>query len=95
MILCSKFLARNKTWHLAPEASCRDGGVGLRTVRLTGTAVRCLVRNGYGFTVHRPSNCVSKEPTETNGNKDGRIRGYGLGRVKKIFRNCLTLEVSH
>ena len=67
--------------------------LGLRTVRLTGTAVQCLVRNGYGLTVHRPSNRVSKEPTETDGDKDGRIRGYGLGRVKKIFRNCLALEV--
>ena len=69
--------------------------VGLRTVRLMGTAVQCLVRNRYGLTVHRPSNRVSKEPTEMDGNKDGRIQGYGLGRVKKIFCNCLALEVSH
>ena len=69
--------------------------VGLRIVRLTGTAVQCLVRNRYGFTVHRPSNRVSKEPTETNGDRDGRIRGYGLGRVKKTLKQlCWRSEVS-
>jgi hypothetical protein len=39
--------------------------VGLRTVRLTGTAVQPTVGDGYGFTVHRPSNHVSREPTGT------------------------------
>ena len=34
--------------------------VGLCTVRLTGTAAQWLVRDGYGFTVHRPSKRVSK-----------------------------------
>jgi len=55
--------------------------LGLRAVRLTGTAVHNPVRYGYGHTVHRPSKRVSKVPTETDGDGDGRLRHYGYGRV--------------
>ena len=76
-------------------SSCLSCHLGLRTVRLMGTAIRCLVRNGYEFTVHRPSNCVSKEPMETDGDRDGRIWGYGIGRVKKYLKQlCWRSEVS-
>ena len=97
--LFARHLLSVATYHcFGPTESCRltcSLLIGLRTVRLTGTAVWCLVRNGYGFTVHCPSNCVSKEPTETDGDRDGCIRGYGIGRVKKsLKRLCWRSEVS-
>jgi hypothetical protein len=61
--------------------SHHDGVLGLRTVRLTGTAVRGRSGDGYGITVHRPSKRVSEGLTVTDGDGDGRTTVYGCGRV--------------
>ena len=66
--------------------------LGLHTVHLMGTAVWCLIRNGYGFTIYRPFNHVSKEPMETDGDWDSCIWGYSLRWVKKNSK-MIVLEV--